>query len=289
MILVDYSQIGMAAYFAAAGKNSDLDLEYFRYIVLNSLRAINVKFRKKYGDIVICCDGTNSWRKDMFQYYKGKRRKDRAKDKILWRTIFEYMGVVKEELKNDFHWTVIDIPKIEGDDVIATLAFNNIKDYHMVVSSDKDFIQLQCYSDKIQQYNNKDNKHVIHNNPKEYLFEHIMRGDSADGIPNILSDDDTFMVEGKRQKVISAKKMATWKEMFIIDILDDEDENIKKELIKKYNRNKKLIDLRHIPDEYIEMILSEFSTTHGREYKSLRKYFMDIGLTQLIEKMKDFK
>jgi hypothetical protein len=40
-------------------------------------------------------------------------------------------------------------------------------------------------------------------------FEHIIKGDATDGIPNILSADDTFAVDGKRQKPLAAKEART--------------------------------------------------------------------------------
>ena len=41
--------------------------------------------------------------------------------------------------------------------------------------------------------------------PNEYLYEHILKGDTGDGVPNVLSPDNTF-VDGLRQKPLSKKR-----------------------------------------------------------------------------------
>ena len=64
----------------------------------------------------------------------------------------------------------------------------------MIVSGDKDFIQLQNI-DNVNQYSPILKKHVNGHNPDTYIKEHILKGDTSDGVPNVLSADNTF-VEG---------------------------------------------------------------------------------------------
>ena len=68
--------------------------------------------------------------------------------------------------------------------------------------------------------------------PEEYLNEDIVKGDSSDGVPNVLSPDNTF-VDGLRQKPLSKKKIAS--------IADG---NLPNDEVKRnYQRNETLIDL----------------------------------------------
>ena len=45
--------------------------------------------------------------------------------------------------------------------------------------------------------------------PTIYLKEHILKGDTSDGVPNVLSPDNTF-VDGLRQRPLSRKKIQSW-------------------------------------------------------------------------------
>ena len=71
--------------------------------------------------------------------------------------------------------------------------------------------------------------------PDSFLFNHIMKGDVSDGVPNILSDDDTFVVEGKRQKPMNAKAKTRVREVINGNEVDET-------ISRNYDRNRQLID-----------------------------------------------
>ena len=48
--------------------------EMIRHMVLTSLRGFNVKFGKEYGQMVLCSDASDPWRKDFFPNYKHSRK-----------------------------------------------------------------------------------------------------------------------------------------------------------------------------------------------------------------------
>ena len=62
--------------------------DMIRHMVLNSIRMYNKKYRDQYGQMVICCDGSNYWRKEFFPNYKGARKKKREDDSLDWPEIF---------------------------------------------------------------------------------------------------------------------------------------------------------------------------------------------------------
>ena len=169
------------------------------------------------------------------------------------------------------------VERCEADDIIATLCMNfNVKEKILIVSSDKDFQQLQRYMN-VKQYSPIHKNFIYCENPQNFLKEHILRGDTSDGIPNVLSDDDTFVVEGKRQKPLSQKKL----ELII--------ENIPEYLRINYNRNQKLVDLSYIPKEYTERILKEYEVepkVKGKE--KLFEYFTNHKLANLMEVIDEF-
>jgi 5'-3' exonuclease len=281
IILLDYSQSAMSLYFVLS-KNSKVDYEIFRYELLNKIRNVNINYKTKYGKLVICCDGGNSWRKQMFPYYKAKRKKDKDESSFDWAKLFEYMNQVRDDLKNHFNFPVIHLDCAEGDDIIAAMVLTS-PSQSLILSSDKDFVQLQMHKDVVQ-YDFINEKWVKHDDPKRYLFEHVIKGDAGDGVPNIFSDDDTFLVQGKRQKPISSKKLDEWynSELGLSYFITEKDH------IEKYNRNKKLIDLRKIPNDVVEKIMDEFLEQNNKKH-DIMKYFVGKNLGNLLEKIGDFK
>lgn len=297
MILIDLSGVVLSAVIKQVTVNpNDLSLELVRNTTINRILQFKNKF-KSYGDVVICADSSNYWRNDVFEHYKKNRKKARDTSKIDWKLMGEYFETVRQELKNDLPYIYLEIDRCEADDIIAVLSrfFHSPKtkatgsDRIMIVSSDKDMLQLQKYKN-IDQFSNAAKK-IISDNVKYHLTEHIIRGDSSDGIPNIMSDDDTLVTEGKRQKSISAD--------FIADSLKMKSPEFicpNANALKRYIRNKQLINLESIPDEYVDKIRDEYLDTFTVKYKSKMKmrrsrlfsYLVKHRLTRLMDKLSDF-
>lgn len=255
-------------------------------MVLNSIRTIRMKY-KNHDEIVIACDSRRSWRKAVFPYYKANRAKNRAKSELDWQLIFDSFAVIISELKEFFPYRVIQVDTAEADDVIGALVqefasevimgFN--KTEIVIVSGDKDFKQLQRY-ENITQWDHVHKKLITCNDADKYLYEHIIRGDAGDGIPNVLSDDDTFVVEGKRQKQLRETKMESFMQAYP-SIHDD----ISK---RNWKRNEQLIDLRHTPDELRAQILEQYQAEAGKTRAKLINYFIAKGLKNLHENINQF-
>jgi 5'-3' exonuclease len=245
-----------------------------------------MKFRDKYGDMVIACDG-GSWRRDYFPEYKFKRRESRESDdqkKAEFDMIFEILNKIRDELMNDFHWKVVYERGVEADDIIAVLVeetqeFGKHEDV-MIVSADKDFIQLQKYNN-VRQWSPMTKKFVQEKDPNHYLIEHIFRGDGSDGIPNILSPDNTF-VEGIRQKPVTKKKIEAWLQA------DNLESALTQEEYRNYIRNKKLIDLSEIPEDIKDKILTSYENAHVAPKNGLLNFFIKKKLRNLIDCLGDF-
>lgn len=286
MIICDFSQIAMSTYFVLS-KEGAPDIDTFRHSILNSIRLLNKEYRSVYGDIVICCDGSYSWRKKFFPYYKAKRAK-RAKDRKTsatdWDALFKTINHIRDEFKTYLPYVTLHINSAEADDAIATLVFS-VDEKHIIISADKDFVQLQMYKDVVQ-YDPINEKWVRVDDPKRHLFDRLIKGDSSDGIPNIFSDDDTFMVEGKRQKRIMSKKLDEWYESDLgLSAFITEDD-----AIAKYNRNKKLIDLRKIPSDIVKLILEQYQNQKDEvKTRNIMTYFTGRNVGNLLEKIGDFR
>jgi hypothetical protein len=254
-------------------------------MVLNSLRGHNKRFRDEYGEMVIACDSGNVWRREVFPNYKAGRKTTREKSGHDWTTIFEIMSNIKNELKEHMPYRLIEIDTAEADDIIAALVKKYINQKILILSGDKDFIQLHRNqltpsNNHVKQYNPVLNKFVGKGEtPSIYIKEHILKGDRSDGIPNVLSDDDVF-VEGRRQRPLTKKKIASWLDEMVMSFTEEEQKN--------YDRNRKLIDLSLIPPELEAKIYNEFDEVKVAHRSKILNYFITRKLKTLIEVIDEF-
>ena len=277
MIIVDYSGIAIASIIINKTNEEGL----IRHMILNTLRMYRKKFKEDYGELVLAVDSPVNWRKDAFPQYKALRKKSRQKHDIDWEESFRILNLVREEIFENFPYKVIQIEGCEADDVIATLVeetqeFGKTEPV-MIVSADHDFIQLQKYNN-VQQYSPMTKKLVDNPNPRLYLLDHVLRGDTGDGVPNILSADNTF-VDGLRQTPLTKKRK---------DELFKSLESLSTEEQRNYERNKMMIDLSETPSELKNKIIDTYDNQNQWENKGkVFPYLVDKKL-KLIEDVLDF-
>ena len=280
MIIVDLSQVMLSNLMMQLGNHTNAQIEesMVRHMVLNSLRSYKMKFSDEFGELVIACDNTNYWRKQAFPYYKANRKKNQEKSEMDWKAIFECLNKIRTELKEYFPYRVVDIESAEADDIIATLVKNaDAEDKVLILSGDKDFIQLHKYTN-VKQYDPVRKKWISHDNPTRYLIEHILKGDSGDGVPNVLSSDNCFVI-GERQKPLTAKK--------ILNIIENID-SLEGPLYRNYQRNKKLIDLTEVPAEIANKVLESYQAQENKGRDKMFNYFIANKLKHLMEHIGEF-
>lgn len=256
-----------------------MDIDFIRHLVLNTYRSFRKKFSDEYGEIIICHDSPDCWRKHIFSNYKAQRRKKQKDSDVDWNKIFEYLHIIRDEIEENLPYKNISAQNTEADDVIAVIAKRFCtQEKILIISSDKDFQQLQRY-ENIKQYSPSKKDFVVCEDPETYLLEHVLRGDSSDGIPNILSDDDCFIEETKKQRPLTKKKLTHYKETTISE--DDP-------AFKNWNRNKVLVDFEEIPDDIQDRIHLNFDgSTYGDRSKILN-YFITKKLVKLVNYLEDF-
>ncbi len=274
--LVDFSQIVIGSYMMAA-KHATVDMDVIRPSVLNTLRIYRSKFVNEYGELILCCDDRKTWRKEIFPNYKASRKKTRKVSGVDWNNLYDTLNQLKEELREWFPYKLIQVEKAEADDIIATLV-NLTTERTLILSSDKDFVQLHKFN--VRQYSPIQKK-FVDGDAKENLHEKIIRGDVGDGIPNIMSDDNVFVDEGRRQKPITKKKVEAWYEL-------DPEMYCSDEMLRNYNRNRQLIDLDHIPDTIRINITKQFETIEVGDRRRLLTYFVNHKLKNLMENLSEF-
>ena len=288
MVIIDLSQVMISNLMAQLGSYTNAKIEegLIRHMVLNSIRAYNMKFGKEYGDIVIACDDRNYWRRTIFPYYKAHRKKAREESDIDWTAVFEALNRIREELKEYLPYRVIQVDGAEADDVIGTLVHKYGKyicsasdEKILILSGDKDFVQLQTYSN-VDQYDPVRKKYIKNKDPEKFLYEHIIRGDKGDGIPNFLSADNCIVV-GDRQKSITAKKLDVW-------LTQKPEQYCDENMLRNFNRNKQLIDLSNIPQWVRDNVLNEYEAQKDKGRQHMFNYFIKFKLKGLMESINDF-
>ncbi len=281
MILLDFSQTMIGSFMAMGKGNVVVEEDLLRHTVLNTIRQYKQTHRHIYdsgmGGLVICCDSAKNWRKDSFPEYKANRKKKREDDTTDWKSLFQFLDEMIEDLRNYFPYKVMRVERAEADDIIAVLNEYVATNPTLIISSDKDFIQLQKY-EGVQQWSPL-TKNFVKGDPEASLWEKLIKGDTGDGVPNILSSDDTFITEGKRQRPITTKKLELWKE---------DRSSWTEEMHRNFHRNETMVDLSKTPESIRINITNQYrqqTPKHGR----LMEYFVDKRLKNLMEHISEFE
>lgn len=286
MIIVDMNQVMIASLMASLRGQPHVEENLIRHMVLNTLRVNRLKFKDQFGDMVIACDDKNYWRKQIFPYYKASRKQMREKSPLDWNAIFQVLNKIRDEIRDNFPYPVIRVESAEADDIIASFCHENGRelggDPILILSGDKDFMQLQKYAN-VKQYDPVRKRFLECSDPNKFLVEHILRGDSGDGVPNFLSSDDTFVSNSRqkqlRQKVIDQILSADWPEDWT---------GMNEELIRNFNRNRLLIDLDRVPDEIRDEVKTQYQQQSEKDRSKLFNYFIKNKLKHMMENINEF-
>ena len=280
MILIDMNQIAVANLMMNLKMNNSktIDESMVRHMILNSIRMYRMEHHDEYGEVVLTWDSKHSWRRDYFPEYKASRRKGREESDLDWDDIFGTLNKIRNEIKENFPYKYLEVFGAEADDIIVFLCEENRDEKIMIISGDKDFIQLQKYPN-VKQWSPITKKDVNGFNPTTYLKEHILRGDTSDGVPNVLSPDNTF-VDGLRQRPLSRKKIQSW----LLGGGSDWNDEVK----RNFQRNSTLIDLSRTPEELKNQIRLEYNNAPHGDRSKLLNYFMQNKLKELTENIGEF-
>jgi hypothetical protein len=282
MIIFDYQQVAISNLMEQIGSSSgSVDENLVRHMILNTIRTYVKKFKNTHGpEVIIACDNKHYWRREIFPHYKAGRKKARAASGHDWSSIFESLNRIRQELKDSSPYKVIEVEGAEADDIIGTLVQKySATEKIMILSSDKDFAQLQRFPN-VEQFSPIMKKSIKEPFPLIQLKQLIIRGDKGDGIPNILSPDDVFVSDG-RQKPITEKKIIVW-------MNQDPKEFCNDEMMRNYSRNETLIDLTKIPEGIRNTILSSYDTAEGKTKQVFMNYMIQNRLKNLLECIDEF-
>lgn len=280
MVLVDFNGISVGSVLGQLNKGEKLSESLVKHIILNNIRTYRNKFPvSEWGRMIICLEG-RSWRRDIFPEYKAARGTNRDKDKYDWTEIYRLLEVVSNDIKENFPYAVIQVDNAEADDLIGAITIEEMgklgADKVAIVSADKDFIQLHSLGEVVQ-YSPMQNKMVKEDNPGRYLFDHIFKGDSSDGVPNANSPDNTF-TDKIRQKPMTKKAIESYWEN-----RDKFQGGMDDTVYRNYIRNKKMIDLQEMPKDVYDSAITQLESYKYPMNGKVFNYLVENKMNMLIE------
>ncbi len=271
MLLLDLSGVACAKPITLYYDGVTPEIEDLRNVLIGDIQNYEKLYGKNFGRMVVCVDSKPYWRSDVQPSYKQNRTKAKAKSDIDWDAFGAGVKQINMDLVEYSNYIIIDLKGAEADDVIAVLTeYAVAKDEPVVIiSSDKDMLQLQVRHEKTFQFSPNRNKLLTLENTEYDLLTHLLKGDVSDCIPNVFSPDNHFMIEGDkpRQKPISKKIIAEVREYFPDNIEDCKllDETAQ----ARFKQNQILIDTTYIPVELQKTILSlyESKAKNNKEHR----------------------
>jgi len=277
MIIFDTSSIAYSMLYQL--DNQDIGL--LRHAILNKIGYI-MRELKQYDnctkEVILACDSRGNWRKEIFAPYKASRKKNReSTSDVDWGKFFLDFNALIDEFRTNMPFKVLLVDRAEADDIIAVLCQQRSDDNITIVSPDKDFRQLCKPNSNVKLYSPIGKTGFIDATDYE-LFEHVMTGDSSDGVPNILSEGTVF-IDGIRQTTLTAKKKQILKDFkFNIDNAPIMTDAIK----ERIDMNTQLIDLAYVPKDIVENVLEQYDSAKVPKGKVFN-YFVKNKLTKIME------
>ena len=269
MILVDYSQTALSAILSfqreLKGKGEGYAVNLIRHVILSSLQNIKKKHGREYGQLVICADGRDYWRRDVFPHYKAGRKKTRDASGLPWTLIFDTMSSIRDDLQENFPYKVLHYDRAEADDIIAVLCkwtqdndliqegLEESSQKVLIISSDHDFKQLHRFPN-VRQWSPKIKKLLV--TEPDYMtvghIQHIVKA-GDDGIPSVLCPDDFFVNKEDNGRATPVTKK-------VLEKFSDRN-NLNDSEKSRFDRNQRLVDFEFIPAEVSEEIINRFETS----------------------------
>jgi hypothetical protein len=257
IILIDYSFLQFQAIWSFESAMKRREEQYMfvpptTYTAMTSLIGSikKIGYNDEEGDkIILCCDGKDSWRKEIEKSYKANRPEQREKAQYInWEQQFEQHNQLLEKIEDNLPFFVIKIDTIEADDIIAE-AVRFWKDNQcIIVSPDEDMLQLLTY----------DNVRIFSPHPKVKLHPY-----------KILS------LNREKEKELAYKSIMKKVEKEKTDnlcspILNEED----------YDKRLKCVNLLNLPTEIKDKIIPELETVDKYE----KEFFVPEAFSQGIAK-----
>jgi len=289
VMVVDISNLSIATImnnFTPKTQN-EINISTIRHIVLDTIRHNVQKFKGEYPDVVLAFDDNKYWRRDRAWYYKKKRKIEHETSDWDWDRLNSFLHPVYDELRQILPYRSLRVDYAEADDIIGVVTKTAVAAGKrvLIVAADGDFIQLQKYSGVVQ-WSPTQKKYVKpkFGSPRNDLRMKIIKGDAKDSIACIKMRNDYIVtkVAGERAPQIRANELEKWLE------LDDPTTDMNNEWALRYKENEIMRDLDFIPQDIANNINDAYNAPKQGNKAKMEKYFMEMKLIRMFDKMSDF-
>jgi 5'-3' exonuclease, N-terminal resolvase-like domain len=250
-VIIDLSNLTHVTHHSILRKSNGVFSK--NYLIFRTIEFITFIAKKYKADgILVACDSPNIWRKDIYPAYKKNRDANRD----------PYYEEVKEgmiEIKDFFNvYTAIPavaVERCEADDIIS-IAAGNKSTKNVIISSDKDFMQL--INDNTILYSPSQKEERVSEDRDYELFEKCIRGDNGDNI------------KSSYPRVRATRLKQAWDDKHeMINLMETHVPATGRTVKEVYNFNKILIDLSLIPDYIKQSIENSLNSLAINKYNSI--------------------
>lgn len=288
-MLLDFNNLAVSKLFSknVMEKNGyevkNISYPIWEQEILSAIYKFYLKYRKS-NEIVLAIDHVKSWRKLYFNRYKEQRQQLKDKYNIDWKEYNRIFQNYIEEIKESLPLKVIQLKYAEGDDIIGTIVLNNPEKSHIIISSDKDYLQL-CKGN-IKLYSINKQEEMKHPNPEMFLQESSLIGQQKDNIFNVITPLDypnklrkpgfgkkkaeKFLIEGLEK---SLNQNIEYKRKFINENGETVNYNSEINLKERYEFNRNLIDFRKIPESLKRSIIKKYKEYEYPNPEKIYEFF----------------
>lgn len=216
VILCDFSVFMFRAIFGAY-KNRDNKIPA-TYSAMSMILSCLKEVKATTDDtIIIAVDSPKgSWRKEHDKDYKGNRKAQRDKFDIDWKHEFQSFQYLRDNLKANTPFMVVEGDKLEADDIIAVSCRYFAPKECIIISTDSDYEQLTAFPN-VKCFSPVSKKYKIVKNPHKLLAKKIEKERADNLISPILTEADYL----KRKMLVDLTKLPDWVEEEVKKLLDN--------------------------------------------------------------------
>jgi len=199
---------------------------------------------------------------------------------------------MKNDVKKYMPWKFVKVTGAEADDSVGVLSRRLTDSINIIISTDSDLQQV-LVNDTTYIYEPRKNIIIDRTADTKYdLFVKFIKGDAGDGIPNIYSDEDTLITQGKRQKSVRKTLVNEMYEEYqnngFKSVKDKYFTN--DDIVKRFITNRKLIDLKMIPENIINDINKTYDEfVPNGDGNTFMNYCVKFGLTPLFQRASEVR
>lgn len=302
ILLIDASNILYRTFFAHIKESLDVNIGLCHHFALST---INKYYNQTKADDVVLAFDDHSWRKSYtddlstcvtYKKYKGTRRKDMTpSDREKMEKFDSHIKEFIELFRDKTRIIVLHKKYLEADDLIAGFIQAHSDDEHILVSSDKDFMQLLVRNNLkiIDPATDKERTLSEYNDDPDYfIFKKCIRGDAGDNVMSAYPRlRDTKIEEAYRDSLLRTNIMQN---KFNVLVNDTNGNPIEHNFVTQavYDENILLMDLTAQPDfirELIDKTITKAIATRGKfNYMEFLRFCGKYELNNIRDRVESF-